>query len=109
MKNTTIATREFNIDGFRFLPGDEVDVIALGKDNVIFRTLVHSRHIAYGAYGREFSEVAEANGYEYDKETGKAAKKVAVEEVEEIVEAKVETVTEVVEEPEIRSRNKRRG
>ena len=96
MKRTVIAARDFSIDGISFLPGDEVDVIALGKTNLEFRSLVHSRFLSFGVAGRSFEEVMEKH------------KKVEVQEEENIPEAQEEQVPVVEENNQVENKRKRR-
>lgn len=107
MKNTVIATRDFSINGIKFLPGDEVDIIALGQSNVNFRRLVHVRFLAMGKAVRTFEEVLESN----KKEEPKA--EVVEEPKEEVQEAAQEVAEEInvaqVEENINKSKAKRRN
>lgn len=89
MKNTVIATRDFSINGIKFLPGDEVDILALGQSNVNFRRLVHVRFLAMGKAVRTFEEVLEANKKEETKPD-------IIEEPKEVVKESTQEATEEV-------------
>lgn len=103
MKNTVIATREFSINGIKFLPGDEVDILALGQTNMNFRRLVHVRFIAMGKAVRTFEEVIDANKKEEKQEAQK------VNEEQEQVEPAQEVNVAQVEENINKSKAKRRN
>lgn len=91
MENTVIATRDFSINGIKFMPGDEVDILALGQSNVNFRRLVHVRFLAMGKAVRTFEEVFEANKKEEPKsEIAEETEQETTEGVEEVDIAQVE-------------------
>lgn len=94
MKHTIVATRDFSIDGMSFMPGDEVDLFALKKNNIDFRNLVHARFIALGMAARTFLEVVEANGYKFDKDKYCVYKEIVVEDGGEDEAADEEAVVE---------------
>lgn len=90
MEHTVIATRDFSINGINFLPGDEVDILALGQSNVNFRRLVHVRFLAMGKAVRTFEEVLEANKKEEPKTETVEEEQETAEVVEEVNVAQVE-------------------
>lgn len=104
MKRTVIAARDFSIDGISFLPGDEVDLIALGKSNIDFRSLVHARFLSYGVAGRDFDDIMAAHNkkLEAEKEAAEQAEEEIKDESTEAVEA-----TEIVEAPVVNNRKRR--
>lgn len=103
MSHTVIAARDFSIDGIKFIPGDEVDLLALGKTSLEFRSLVHARFLSYGTAGRSFAEVMKQH-----EEGKKKAEEVEQEEVAEADEVVEEAPAEIVETTKEDNKRKRR-
>ena len=102
MSHTVIAARDFSIDGISFIPGDEVDLLALGKTSLEFRSLVHARFLSYGTAGRSFAEVMKQH-----EEKKKAEEVEQEEEVAEADEAVADEGPAEISEP-IKEDNKRK-